>query len=137
MNLVKDDLLKNKIQIEKNIESEKALNGVENEFKHLIINLVNNAKDAFNENNIKSRVIKFSVYLDGSYLILKVTDTAGGIPEHVIDKIFDANVTTKEESKGTGIGLYMSKQIVQKHKGEISVSNVDHGAQFSAKFLIK
>ena len=55
---------------------------------------------------------------------------AGGIPLDVIDKIFEANITTKENGKGTGIGLYMSAQIVEKMGGKLSVKNVENGACF-------
>ncbi|MEA3290124.1 MAG: hybrid sensor histidine kinase/response regulator [Campylobacterota bacterium] len=136
LKLINDELLKNKINITKNIQDETYINGIENEFKHLILNLINNSKDAFNEKDIKYRNITFDIYIEDNYLIMTVHDNAGGIPEHVIDKIFDANITTKPTSKGTGIGLYMSKQIVQKHKGDITVKNVDDGAQFTAKFLV-
>ncbi|HFB54192.1 MAG TPA: HAMP domain-containing histidine kinase, partial [Sulfurimonas autotrophica] len=63
--------------------------------------------------------------------IIEFEDNAGGIPEHVISSIFKPNVTTKEDGKGTGIGLYMSSQIVEKHSGSISVKNVNDGAMFT------
>ncbi|MEA3354222.1 MAG: HAMP domain-containing sensor histidine kinase, partial [Campylobacterota bacterium] len=63
--------------------------------------------------------------------IITVQDNAGGIPEHIIDKIFDAHITTKEAANGTGIGLYMSSQIIQKIGANISVENKENGACFT------
>ncbi len=131
--LVHDELMKYNITIEKNIQDDLKINGIENEFKHLILNLISNSKDAFIENDIKERVIKFNLYKQDENIILEVADNAGGIPSHIISTIFNANVTTKEAGKGTGIGLYMSKQIVKKHHGEISVMNIDNGSVFIIK----
>lgn len=128
--LVKDEFMKNKIEII--IRGEDfSLVGIENEFKHLVLNIINNAKDAFNENNIENRKIWIDLTKDKDSVRLDITDNAGGIPEHVIDDIFKANVTTKPEGKGTGIGLYMSSQIANKFHGELSVENVENGAKFS------
>ena len=106
--------MKYKIKVEKNILEDIKLNGIENEFKHLILNLISNSKDAFEEKGIMDRKIEFALKKEGGYTVLEVTDNAGGIPENIINKIFDANFTSKTEGKGTGIGLYMSKQIVKK-----------------------
>ena len=131
--LLKDDLLSNSIETEilgdKNLEFEVIVN----EVKHIFINLLSNARDAFNENNIENRKVIFNIMEKKGYALVEVTDNAGGIPEHVIGDIFKANVTTKEEGKGTGIGLYMSTQIAQKNHGELSVQNVDGGAMFTLR----
>jgi len=132
--LVKDEFLKNQITVKINEIKNFKINGVENEFKHLILNIINNAKDAFNDNNIKKRLIEINIISDDKENKIEIIDNAGGIPEHIIDNIFDANFTTKEEGKGTGIGLYMSKQIAQKHNGDLIVQNVENGAKFT--FLI-
>jgi signal transduction histidine kinase len=131
--LVNDELVKYQITIEKNIQYDVKIQGIKNEFKHLILNLISNSKDAFNENNIENRTIQFNIFKDDK-LILEVIDNAGGIPSKSIDKIFDANFTLKPKGKGTGIGLYMSKQIVNKHHGEIFVENTHDGAKFTIEF---
>lgn len=61
-------------------------------------------------------------------------DNGGGIPEDIIDKIFDFNVSTKKEQGGTGIGLYMVKMIVDKYNGKVDVKNTDHGSCFRLSF---
>lgn len=129
--LVKDEMLKYKIEIEKDIEENIEIDGIENEFKHLILNLISNSKDAFVENNIDNRKIRFKLYKNENKVILEISDNAGGIPKHIIDNIFEANVTSKSEGKGTGIGLYMSSQIIKKHNGGISVKNVENGSMFT------
>lgn len=134
--LLKSVLIQNKVNVE--IESEQDLEYclIETEFKHVIINLVNNAKDAFIENNIENRTILIQTTKTSDTIQIVVTDNAGGIPEEIMEDIFKVNVTTKEEGKGTGIGLYLSYQIIEKIGGSISVTNVEHdnnqkGAQFT------
>ncbi|MEA3554777.1 MAG: hybrid sensor histidine kinase/response regulator [Campylobacterota bacterium] len=135
--LVNDEFLKNKIRFIKNIQDEGVIYGSENDFKHLILNIINNSKDAFNENEIQDRTININLFKKDETITLEIYDNAGGIPNKVIDNIFNANVTTKEEGKGTGIGLYMSKQIASKHSGKLYVENIDNGAKFIFETSIK
>jgi len=132
--LAKDELTKNTIEVEVVEEGTLELYGSENEFKHLLLNVINNAKDAFNDNGVKSRKITIRIIADEKNPRLEVEDSAGGIPESVIDKIFQAHFTTKEQGKGTGIGLYMSSQIAQKHHADLSVENRENGACFTVTF---
>lgn len=133
MLLVNDEFIQNNINI--NIQSDKEIliHGNENEFKHLVLNIINNAKDAFNERDIKERDIFINFYQEDKFIHVDIADSAGGIPLHVIDDIFKPEVTTKEAGKGTGIGLYMSMQIAQKLSGSLSVKNSDMGALFKLK----
>ncbi len=131
--LTKDEFIKNSIEIIVHIHEDFRLYGVENEFKHLIINIINNAKDAFIENECTQREIRIDVFTQERHKIIEISDNAGGIPEEIIADIFKANVTTKGDSNGTGIGLYMSSQIAQKHNGELSVENIQGGAKFRFK----
>jgi two-component system, sensor histidine kinase and response regulator len=110
--------------------------GSENELKHLLINLINNAKDAFNDKNITKRKLRFEVSRD-TELHLSVEDNAGGIDHTIQDKIFQPRVSTKSDEKGSGIGLYMSSQIVEKHHGKLLVENTAQGAKFSANFPLQ
>ncbi len=129
--LIKDELIKHTIKVEVNVKQELIYNGVENEFKHVILNILNNAKDAFVENKIKERKIIITLDKVGQKNCITILDNAGGIPENVIEHIFEANFTTKPEGVGTGIGLYMSKQIIDKSAGDINVSNQNGGACFT------
>ncbi|MDF1881227.1 HAMP domain-containing histidine kinase [Sulfurimonas sp. MAG313] len=129
--LLKDELIKNTIEIQQSEQKDILINGYENEFKHLLLNLINNAKDAFNEKNIKKRIIALGYIESEHHITLQVVDNAGGIPESIIKDIFNPNITTKADTGGTGIGLYMSSQIAQKHHGKLSVQNTKDGARFT------
>ena len=129
--LMKDELMKNGVTMSTDIEDSIAVHGIINEFKHLFLNLISNSIDAFNEHDIKPRELTIKSYIIDDKIYIEFQDNAGGIPEHVIKDIFKPNMTTKEEGKGTGIGLYMSSQIVQKHTGNLTVKNSDDGAVFT------
>jgi PAS domain S-box-containing protein len=100
--------------------------GFPNEFIQVFINIVNNSKDAFLANNIDYRFIDVSEYDYPDKYILEIKDNAGGIPDNIIDKIFDPYFTTKHKAQGTGIGLYMSHQIIVDHMGgKLTARNID------------
>lgn len=129
MLLMKDELMRNQIEVRIESEKEIIINGIENEFKHLILNIIANAKDAFNERERQNRAIYIRFYEEDGNIILKMEDNAGGIPDEFIKDIFKPNVTSKKE--GTGIGLYMSAQIAQKLNGQLYVANTERGAEFT------
>lgn len=128
--LLKDELMAYGISLEKTIHYPLILRGRENEFIHVIINIINNAKDAMVENSIENRKIHIQVYED----YLTIQDNGGGISSAIIGNIFDANFTTKPRGKGTGIGLYMSKQIIEKMGAKITANNQNGGACFTISF---
>ncbi|MEA2018428.1 MAG: PAS domain S-box protein [Campylobacterota bacterium] len=130
--LMQDDLIKNSIKTNITGNDTAVIKVNSSEFKHVIINIVNNAKDAFNDNNIdkENREVVFDIVTNADKTIFKIIDNAGGIPANIIGNIFEANFTTKEEGKGTGIGLYMTKQIVDKIGASIEVENINNGACF-------
>ncbi|MDZ7817248.1 MAG: ABC transporter substrate-binding protein [Aliarcobacter sp.] len=98
----------------------------ENELIQVLMNILINAKDAL-ENKESEKLILIKVKRSKENLIITIKDNAGGINEDIIDKIFEPYFTTKHQFKGTGIGLYMSKLIVEKHlNGQISVQNVSY-----------
>lgn len=133
--LVQDQLKMNEISITINCKKDIFMDIIENEFKHVVINLLTNAKDAFIENNIKNRQINCTIKLnqENNIVNIHIEDNAGGIPKDIIDKIFLPNITTKG-NQGTGIGLYLTKQILEKIHGSIKVLNNDKGG---ASFLIR
>ena len=131
LSLLKDELLKNNISIETKIEKDFCISGIQNEFEHLLITLLTNAKDIFKERDISKRKIKIITRNDDKYYYLEVIDNAGGVPESIIDKIFELNFTNREG--GTGVGLYLASQIATKHLGSLEVENVEGGAKFFFK----
>lgn len=117
----------------KNIE----IYGLKNDLTHILMNLFNNAKDAL-ANIPANRVIKvISNNVDGK-LILKIKDNGGGIDDDIKDKIFEKYFTTKDKDKGTGIGLYMTKTLIEDHLGgSIKAYNEDGGACFELTIPLK
>ncbi len=94
--------------------------------EHVLLNLVVNSRDAFEENpNIKNPKIQIKSCIEDDQIVLKVIDNAGGIPNDIINKIFNPYFTTKDSGKGTGIGLYMSKKMVEEIKGSKLTVKVD------------
>ncbi len=129
--LMKDELIAQNINIHTNFDHEVEIFGNKNEFKHLFLNLFSNSIDAYNETNIQKRSIYVTTYNEKNKTYIEVEDNAGGIPDNIINDIFKPNITTKKEGKGTGIGLYMTKQIVKKNNGSINVHNSKKGAFFT------
>jgi PAS domain S-box-containing protein len=104
---------------------------VSGELEQVIINIINNAKDVFEERDIKERLLIIDLVKEDEKVILSLEDNAGGIAENIIDKIFDAYFTTKHQSRGTGMGLNMSYRIITESlNGDIYVKNTKNGAKF-------
>ena len=126
--LLRDDMINNKIELIIKGDKELNIDVIVNEFKHVFINLINNSKEAFIENNIIDRKIEINIYTSMKNIIIEYTDNAGGIKDEIIREIFKLNYTTKET--GTGIGLYLCKCIIERINGSIHVSSMDDGACF-------
>lgn len=118
------------------------ISGAENDFKQVLVNLINNARDAIGEqknNSISSsEIFKGNIIIqmvhNADEIIISVEDNGGGIDPEIIDRIFEPYFTTKETGKGTGIGLYMSRVIVDNRlHGRIHVRNGDQGALFEIR----
>ncbi|MDP3464889.1 MAG: HAMP domain-containing sensor histidine kinase, partial [Sulfuricurvum sp.] len=105
-----------------------------NELKQVLINIVNNAREAIEQSKHNEGQIIISCENNSRFCTISIEDTGGGVPLHIIDKIFDPYFTTKFESQGTGIGLYMAKMIIEKHFfGKLSVHNTVKGACFEIR----
>ncbi len=101
------------------------------ELTQVLINIFNNAKDILSEQNKKDKWIKIDLERRENKAIITIEDNGGGIPDNLISKIFDPYFTTKHQSQGTGLGLYISKDIIEKHlHGKLSVKNSQNGAIF-------
>ncbi|HIP21621.1 MAG TPA: HAMP domain-containing protein [Candidatus Pacebacteria bacterium] len=128
--LQKAQLSNHNIKIITNLEPIIKFKGYKNEFMQVILNLISNAKDAIVEKN-REGVIKISSKKEEDKIIIEIEDNGGGIPENLIDRIFEPYFTTKEEGKGTGMGLYMVREIINRMNGKISVTNTKEGAKFT------
>jgi len=105
--------------------------GYEDLFEQVIINILSNARDAFDEIELDNKFIKITIFKKDEVTIINIEDNAGGIPKDIIDKIFNPFFTTKEQGKGTGIGLYMSLDIMRKSfKGDLKYSATNDGSCF-------
>lgn len=105
--------------------------GYANETSQVILIILSNAKDAILESKLSYGSVKIRVATTGEYAIVSIQDNGGGIDDRIIDKIFDPYFTTKNDSHGTGIGLYLSKMIIEENMGgRIEVENTPDGAEF-------
>ena len=105
-----------------------------NEVTQVILNILKNAEDVIKEREIKRAQILITIENEGSWQIISIEDNAGGIPESVLPHIFEPYFSTKSEKNGTGLGLYMSKTIIEEHcGGEILAFNTSMGAKFTIK----
>ena len=137
--LLNSQFTNNNISFIKNIEDVE-IYGFENELIQVLINILNNAKDELINKKDQKLFIFIDVFFKDDNVCICIKDNAGGIEDSVLNRIFEPYFTTKHQSQGTGIGLYMSEEIVVKHmKGKLSVQNVDFtyehinykGAEFS------
>jgi len=102
-----------------------------NEIRQVILNLIKNAEDILIEKDIKEPFIKIKTHKKDDKLIFEIEDNGGGVPEDIKDLIFDPYFSTKTKKDGTGLGLYMSKTIIEEHcNGKLSLSNSSNGAVF-------
>ena len=124
IDLISSTLAKEEITLIRNIQNIN-FTSYENELIQVLMNIFINAKDALANRKSEKLIIVVIKQIEDN-LVIKIKDNAGGVDSSIIDKIFEPYFTTKHQFNGTGIGLYMSKLIVEKHLiGEISVKNID------------
>ena len=123
--LTKDVFKNNFVYVEKNIDNELCILGNENILVQAIINIYNNALDAFKSKNLDDKRLFFiTIRRENNKIVLRLKDNAGGISNESIQRVFEPYFTTKHQSVGTGLGLYMTQQIITKQlNGEITVKN--------------
>ena len=131
LGVIGTSLENNEVELVRDITTQKAIQTYPRELMQVFLNIIKNAKEILVEKNIENKVIKVSVFEQESDMVVKICDNAGGVPEDIIGKIFTPYFSTKDERNGTGLGLYMSKTIVEKHLyGELKVFNEANGACF-------
>ena len=139
LTIVNAPLQKNGILVDiKSIDIE--IENYENEFEQVIVNIINNAIDAA---KIKKKEIDFipkieiNISKNEEYVIVKMFNNCGNIPKNILERVFEPYFTTKFQDQGTGIGLYMSKIIIESNmKGNIDVQNINDGVEFVIKLPI-
>ena len=122
------------IEVIFHITQDVTINGYKTEYSQVILNLLSNAKDILIERQIKNPKIELEIKDGNHFALVKIKDNAGGVDASIIDKIFEPYFTTRHQTQGTGIGLYMSKNIIERNMhGYINVVNVEDGALFTVK----
>ena len=125
--LIEGSLEKKGIALELDIQEVHPLMSYESKLKQVVINLIKNAEDALMDRQAASPSIRIAA--QGNTLC--VTDNAGGIPPEILPNIFDPYFSTKEQKDGTGLGLYMSKMIIEEHcKGRLRVESGEGHTRF-------
>jgi len=124
-----NQLSENGIKITKEGESFFVL-GYPSEFQQVILNVISNAKDILLDKNVKNSMIKIKLSTDAEKGYIQISDNAGIMDENILAKVFEPYFTTKEKDGGTGLGLYMSKMIIEKNMhGKISIANSENGTE--------
>jgi C4-dicarboxylate-specific signal transduction histidine kinase len=130
LSLIDAAFKQNNISVQLHEEGQANVLGFANEYSQVILNVLNNAKDAIIAKGVTGE-IQIDVFKEKDFNVLRIKDNGGGIPEKIKNRIFDPYFTTKEEGKGTGIGLYMSKLIIEEHmNGYVEAHNKNGGAEF-------
>jgi len=136
LNIVSASMQENLIKIEKELAEELFVFGYPNELAHVIVNILDNAKDQLIEKKVTDACVKISSFEQNKIAMIEIYDNGGGVSESIKNRIFEPYFTTKDRQKGTGIGLYMSKMIVENMGGILSIINRDGGAVFTISLPI-
>lgn len=131
LNIVKKAFEVNKISLHVENKSKGTINTYSHEVMQVILNMLKNSEDVFKDKKQTDGYVKIRIYDQDDKAKIEIEDNAGGIPQEIFDKIFEPYFSTKQEKNGSGLGLYMSKTIIEEHcKGRIDVSNTNEGALF-------
>jgi signal transduction histidine kinase len=132
--ILESSLKYHNIDIEINVVKNTEVYGYKNEYSQVILNVLSNAKDILLERVVENPSITIEIKEGESFSIVKIADNAGGVNKEILDKIFEPYFTTRHKTQGTGIGLYMSKNIIERNmNGFINVTNTSDGALFTIK----
>ena len=130
--ILSSSFVKHSIEVTTTYEKEVTLSTYSNEVVQVLINLLKNGENILLVREIKEPKIEINCFEKGQKKYIEIIDNAGGIDEAIIDKIFESYFTTKESADSTGLGLYMSKFIIEDScKGKLEVENVSDGAKFT------
>ena len=131
LKILQKDIEANSIELVLDFKSQNKINIYENEITHVFINILRNAQDKFLEKDTKNAKIEIKTQDLENGVEIEIYDNGGGIAEEDLNIIFEPYFSTKKEKNGTGIGLYMSKIIVEKnHQGKLFAKNTKEGISF-------
>ncbi len=121
------------VVIERELDETLTINVVPSEFAQVVLSILSNTRDVFEQRQPAIGIVKIKSYkeTDTNKAVITIADNGGGVPNDIVDKIFDPYFTTKDKSRGVGLGLYITKLIVEKSmKGVITVRNNDGWCEF-------
>ena len=131
LSLIEDSFNNRHIRIKVIAKDDPVIYGYRNEFAQALLNVLNNARDAITEREISDPRVTIMICSTDGCAVVTIADNAGGIAEEIMGKIFDPYFTTKDLQNGTGVGLFMSKSIIEKNMGgRLSARNIADGAEF-------
>lgn len=137
ISLVEDGFKNLQIGIDFRVYADPVITGFPNEFSQVLLNILMNARDAFLEKPTHDAKITISLRTEEERAVVTIADNAGGMAEDIIGKIFDPYFTTKGPDRGEGLGLFMSKNIIEKSMGGmLTARNTNQGAEFKIKIPI-
>ncbi len=138
LSIIEGSLKRHNIEVEILAPEDIKVCGYKNEFSQVILNILANAKDALAQHRKEGRKIVIELKKEKNTAQIEISDNGGGIKSEIIEKIFEPYFTTKGAKKGTGMGLYMSKMIIEgSMNGELKAQNIENGAKFTIKIPIK
>jgi len=127
LSLVQGSIKSNNINVLIDLDKDIKIDGYKNELIQCYLNIFNNSKDAFKDNKITNKYFFIDVSYENERFVIKLKDNAGGIPDDILQKIFEPYFTTKHKSQGTGLGLHMSYNLItQGMNGTITVKVVNY-----------
>jgi C4-dicarboxylate-specific signal transduction histidine kinase len=131
LSIIDDSFKSQHITVEVVAKAEPVVFGYQNEYGQVLLVILNNARDALTDRGTEDPRVTITIGVKENRAVVAVADNAGGIPEEIMDKIFDPYFTTKGPQQGTGVGLFMSKIIIEKNMGgKLSALNNVDGAEF-------
>ncbi len=136
LDIIKTSMHSQGIKIVESYNSERELSLADGELMQVFLNIFKNAQDNFKEKKTDDASIMIETQDIPRGVKIKIFDNGGGIPEDIMMKIFDPYFSTKDAKNGTGLGLYMSKTIVEEHHdGKLTVHNRDNGVEFTIEIM--
>lgn len=131
LSIIEGSLREHRIEVDVAAAGDPSVEGYPNEYAQVLLNVLLNARDALIERQVDKPRIRLQLSEENGRSVVAIADNGGGVPAEIMDKIFDPYFTTKGPDKGTGVGLYMSKVIIEKNmNGRLAARNGEDGAEF-------
>jgi len=133
--MISNMLKMDKVLVVTNYQTEKSLSLHRNEITQVILNILKNSYDNFKEEKTLHPKIEITTKEEDGNFFIEIIDNGGGIDNKILEKIFDPYFSTKNPKYGMGLGLYMSKMIIEEHhSGVLNATNNKHGVCFNINF---